>query len=202
MFSFKLIRDVAGQAFQEVGDADRGRCTFDFDNPSGYFAYNGVGRGLPRVGNGENDHAFLVFCKFQVNGQAGLVTQSATWKNAAIVPTIVVPFTDMRVTNLVQRSNVECTAVAGSTYDSFWQVQETYALNSATSIPPFVTSTTVVVPTSVLTTSSMSLTSYLPITGWLTCDSIDIDSYTADRNNGNPRHRNPNRGDRHQDHAW
>jgi len=149
---------IAALEYQEVGTVDRGYCSFDFDNPTGYFAYNGMDGAPPAVGSGDSLHSFLIICNFQFIGQADRVTQTAAYSNTAIVPTIVVPFTDVPVTSLVPGSNAQCTAVAGSTSDSFFQIQETYVLNSQTSVAPVTSSTVVVVPTSVLTTTSKCAT--------------------------------------------
>ncbi|CAN9152389.1 unnamed protein product [Alternaria alternata] len=149
---------IAAQGYQEIGNPDRGYCSFDFDNPTGYFAYNGINGGDTQVGSGGSTHPFLVICNFQFIGQADRVTQTVAYSNTAIVPTVVVPFTNVPVTSLVPGSNAQCTAVAGTTYDSFFQIQETYVLNSQTSVAPFITSTVVVVPTSALTTTTTTTT--------------------------------------------
>ncbi|KAB2098860.1 hypothetical protein AG0111_0g12964 [Alternaria gaisen] len=151
---------IAAQPFQIVGTPDRGYCSFDFDNPTGYFAYNGIDGGDTQIGSGGTDpfHSFLVICNFQFIGQADRVTQTAAYRNTAIVPTIVVPFTDVPVTSLVPGSNAQCTAVAGTTSNALFQIQETYVLNSQTSVAPSTSSTVVVFPMSVLTTTTTTTT--------------------------------------------
>jgi hypothetical protein len=150
---------VQAQDSQDVYNNQRGLCTFEFDNAGGYFAYNGGsipdGTWDTAVGSGAADHPFIVYCKFQFVGQAERVTQTATYRNTNVVPTIVVPFTNAPVTSIVPGSPAECTVFPGSVAIQGFALSETYALVPATSIPPFVTSTTVVVPTSAVTTTSM-----------------------------------------------
>jgi hypothetical protein len=152
-----LTRTAQAQfdGYQEVSHNQRGLCTFDFDNPNGYFAYNGVAESDwtgDGVGSGADDHPFVVLCDFQFVGQANRVTQTVTYRNTKIVPTIVVPFTNAPVTNIVPGSPAECTVFPGT--DRPFSIEETYALVPATSIAPFVTLTTVIVPTSAITTTS------------------------------------------------
>ncbi|KAJ4372433.1 hypothetical protein N0V83_004207 [Neocucurbitaria cava] len=171
--------------YQEIWDNQRGLCTFDFDNPSGYFAYNGAGiedeTASTGVGSGADDHPFIVYCKFHFRDQADVVTQSVTYRNNAIVPTVVVPFTDAPVTSLVPGSNAECTVYPGSSILQGFDLEETYALNSATPIPPFLTSTIVVVPTSAVTTTTSTSTLTQPTETTVTPDTVTSTVATGTR---------------------
>jgi hypothetical protein len=123
-----------------------------FREPRWYFTYTGTDykSGDRGIGNCSPDHTLVIVCQFEFIGQADGVTQTETYRNTAIRPTVVVPFPNAPVKSIVPGSIARCTAIADP-----YELEDSYALVPNTPIPPIETSTVVVVGTSALTTTSM-----------------------------------------------